>query len=97
MFITFLLAVLVNQTSLFILFGLDKDANPTNDLLVLDVRDVNNISFASTFPFDNTIATSGNGTANTSNSSGGGSLSTGAIAGIAVGGVAAVSRRFSLF
>lgn len=95
-------AVLVNQTSLFIMFGLDKDANPTNDLLILDVRNSNNISFANHFPFDiDAASTSSNVSSNSSNStssaSGSGStggLSTGAIAGIAVGGVVAVSIIF---
>lgn len=99
-------AVLVNNTSLFILFGLNKDATRTNELLILDVRNVNNLTFATTFPFDNIVDTAGNsttgGTAGGNTSSGNNSigdghkegLSTGAIAGIAVGGVIAVGSFF---
>ncbi|GAA5808438.1 hypothetical protein MFLAVUS_001829 [Mucor flavus] len=94
-------AVLVNNTSLFILFGLNKDATRTNELLILDVRNVDNLTFATTFPFDNVVDTAGNSTTggtaggNTSseNTNAGDNhkegLSTGAIAGIAVGGVIA--------
>ncbi|GAA5798701.1 hypothetical protein HPULCUR_004106 [Helicostylum pulchrum] len=93
---------------LFILFGLNKDATRTNELLILDVRNVDNLTFATTFPFDNVVDTTGNSTSggttggNTSsenNSTSGNhkaGLSTGAIAGIAVGGVIAVGTSFFL-
>lgn len=80
------------------MFGLDKDGNPTNDLMILDVADVNAISFLSTFPKINNSSTSntngtlsnGNRDSNASNQGGGG-LSTGVIVGIAVGcGVAVI-------
>ncbi|KAF1796000.1 hypothetical protein V8B55DRAFT_1468748 [Mucor lusitanicus] len=97
-------AVLVNDTSLFIMFGLDKDGNPTNDLMILDVADVNAISFLSTFPKINNSSTSntngtlsnGNRDSNASNQGGGG-LSTGVIVGIAVGcGVAGILAIIAL-
>ncbi|CAO0796622.1 unnamed protein product [Mucor circinelloides] len=84
-------AVLVNDTSLFIMFGLDKDGNPTNDLLILDVADVNSISFLSTFPkinnssTSNTNGTTSNGDNNSNTPKQEGGLSTGATIGIAVG------------
>ncbi|KAG2230226.1 hypothetical protein INT48_002096, partial [Thamnidium elegans] len=94
-------AVLVNNTSLFILFGLNKDATRTNELLILDVRNVDNLTFATTFPFDNVVDTTENNTTvgNTGGDTSSGNNNTdnkhkeglgkGAIAGIAVGGVIA--------
>ena len=78
---------MVNDTSLFILFGLNKDGNPTNDLLILDVKDINSISFASTFPIISNSSSSSNGTNSTNKSDEANSdgLSTGATVGIAVG------------
>lgn len=71
------------------MFGLDKDGNPTNDLMILDVADVNAISFLSNFPTINNASTSNadgaNPNGNTPTQGGGGGLSTGAIVGIAVG------------
>ncbi|KAK4516915.1 uncharacterized protein ATC70_000242 [Mucor velutinosus] len=85
-------AVLVNGTNLFIMFGLDLSGNPTNDLMILDVADVNTISFLSAFPnINNSSASNTNGTTSNGNngsntlSQGRGGLSTGAIIGIAVG------------
>lgn len=79
----------MNDTDLFIMFGLDKDGNPTNDLMILDVADVNAISFLSNFPTINNASTSNadgaNPNGNTPTQGGGGGLSTGAIVGIAVG------------
>lgn len=94
---------------MFILFGLNKDATRTNELLILDVRDVDNLTFATTFPFANAVDTTGNNTTG-GNTSGGDTsgensntsdkhkegLSTGSIAGIAVGGVIAVRNCFFL-
>ncbi|KAL9558742.1 hypothetical protein MBANPS3_000728 [Mucor bainieri] len=87
------------------MFGLDKDGNPTSDLMILDVADVNAISFLSTFPKANSSNTSNNsnGTAlngsngpNTPNQGGRG-LSMGAIIGIAVGcGVAGILAIIAL-
>lgn len=73
------------------MFGLDKDGNPTNDLLILDVADVNSISFLSTFPkinnssTSNTNGTTSNGDNNSNTPKQEGGLSTGATIGIAVG------------
>ncbi|KAI9356054.1 hypothetical protein BD770DRAFT_390342 [Pilaira anomala] len=78
-------AILVNNTSLFIIFGLDKDGKRSNQLSVLDVRDANNITFANTFPFDNPTGNNGDGTKNKDKDG----LGAGAIAGIAIGGVIA--------
>lgn len=50
---------------MFILFGIDKDANPTSDLLVLDVRNVSAIAFSSKYPLDSTTA-SNSGTSDSS-------------------------------
>lgn len=85
--IYFWIAVLVNDTSLFILFGLDKDGNPTNDLLILDVKDVDSISFASTFPIISSSSSSNNGinSTNKSDEANSDGLSTEATVGIAVG------------
>lgn len=80
------IAVLVNNTSLFIIFGLDKDGKRSNQLSVLDVRDANNITFANTFPFDNPTGNTGAGTESKDKDG----LGAGAIAGIAIGGVIAV-------
>lgn len=93
------------------MFGIDRSGNPTNDLLVLDVRNPNNITFATQFPFDNVAQpnsnNNGNNNGNSSNNNNNGNnnnnteqhkngLGTGAIAGIAVGGIAAVSLLLSL-
>lgn len=100
-------AVLVNNT-VFILFGTDKDANPTSDLLVLDVRNVSAIAFSSKYPLDSTTA-SNNGTSDsssTTNSNDSGNktsanygnenhLSNGAVIGIAVGCSIVVSQMKS--
>jgi hypothetical protein len=92
-------AVLVNNTSLFILFGMTQTTNLTNDLLVLDVRNVNNLAFADRYPFDQTGSSStvNNDTKSTTTSSSGShssnGLGTGAIVGIAVGCAIAVSHR----
>lgn len=69
------------------MFGLDKDGNPTNDLLILDVKDVDSISFASTFPVISKSSSSNNGTNSTNRSDEANSdgLSTKATVGIAVG------------
>lgn len=73
------------------MFGISKDSSYTNDLLILDVRDVNNLNFVTSFPFDNDGKSSNSNSNSTNSSSEKGGLGTGAIAGIAVGGVAAVS------
>lgn len=84
------------------MFGIDGSGNPTNDLLVLDVRNPNNITFATQFPLQSNINNNGNNNGNSSNNNNNGKnnndtgpqksgLGTGAIAGIAVGGIAAVS------
>lgn len=51
-FLIHFIAVLVNNASLFILFGTDVSAKPVNQLLVLNVRDENNITFANNFVFE---------------------------------------------
>lgn len=91
-----LTAVLVNDTSLFIMFGKRKSSTnasfvAVNSILVLDVKDRTSLSFLDSYPLtkdaDPVITT-------TSNASG---LSGGAIAGIVVGIVAAVYNNQGLF
>ncbi|KAI9365633.1 hypothetical protein BD770DRAFT_376936 [Pilaira anomala] len=82
-------AVLVNN-SLFILFGRNLSGRPLNQLLILNVRDVNNITFANNFPFaDSTDTTNGTKNSNGNDISPKEGLSTGGIAGVAVGAVIA--------
>ncbi|EPB88935.1 hypothetical protein HMPREF1544_04195 [Mucor circinelloides 1006PhL] len=79
-------AILVN-TTLFIMFGLAVYNNPLNDILVMSVNDVNNLYFPDTYPYIEQIKTipSSNGSVSTENAiSNSSSLSTGAVAGIAV-------------
>ena len=68
-----------------------------SDLLILDIRDVNNISFVHNFPFDSRdfVASSNNTDANITQPNNGQtqSIGPGVIAGIAIGGVAAVSLK----
>jgi hypothetical protein len=86
----------VNNISLFLLFGLDQTGNALNDILILDVRNVNNITFEEKYPFvlDTTITNDKNNTTSSvhptqltvqdaSRETNGATLSTGAIAGIA--------------
>ncbi|KAI8644094.1 hypothetical protein BD408DRAFT_413714 [Parasitella parasitica] len=73
-------AVLVN-TTLFILFGLAVYNNPLDDILLISVNDVNNLYFPDTYPYIEQIKTSSEKPVADSSSS---SLSSGAIAGIAV-------------
>ncbi|KAI9273811.1 hypothetical protein EDC94DRAFT_689831 [Helicostylum pulchrum] len=85
-------AVLVDDTSLFILFGMTKDKTATNTMLVLDLRNISSLSFSETYPLSNlSVASSDNSSsvASPDNSSSGISsgISSGAIAGIAVGAV----------
>lgn len=80
------IAVLVN-TTLFIMFGLAVYNNPFNDILVMSVNDVNNLYFPDTYPYIEQIKTipNSNGSISTENAiSNSSSLSTGAVAGIAV-------------
>ncbi|KAK4513115.1 uncharacterized protein ATC70_012909 [Mucor velutinosus] len=84
-------AVLV-ENAVFILFGIDKDANPTFDLLVLDVRNVGAIQFSSKYPLDASGSSNSNSNGSSSHDgtgAGGGKdksgLSSGATIGIAVG------------
>ncbi|GAN07072.1 hypothetical protein MAM1_0147c06562 [Mucor ambiguus] len=79
-------AVLVN-TTLFIMFGLAVYKNPLDDIIVMSVNDVNNLYFPETFPYIEQIKpiSSSNGTISAeSSSNSSNSLSTGAVAGIAV-------------
>ncbi|KAI9364297.1 hypothetical protein BD770DRAFT_439967 [Pilaira anomala] len=61
-------AVLVNNASLFILFGTDVSAKPMNQLLVLNVRDENNITFSNNFIFENTAISNNRSSSNPSSS-----------------------------
>ncbi|KAI8090131.1 uncharacterized protein B0P05DRAFT_529504 [Gilbertella persicaria] len=95
-------AVMVNDTNLFIMFGLNKDSNPTNDLLILDIRDVNKIAFADKYPIDLDSSVgniTGNNDSINRDITGNEGLSTGATAGIAVGSIASVGliTAFLLF
>ncbi|KAF1806423.1 hypothetical protein FB192DRAFT_1294347 [Mucor lusitanicus] len=78
-------AVLVN-TTLFIMFGLAVYNNPLDDILVISVNDVNNLYFPDTFPYIEQIKpANNNGTISAENAiDSSSSLSTGAVAGIAV-------------
>lgn len=82
---------MVNETDIFILLGIDKGGAVTNDILMLDTRNVSSLKFSDTYPISDAEA----GTANTftDNSVNGDSkkLSSGAIAGIVVGSIALVS------
>lgn len=76
------------------MFGLAVYNNPLDDILVMSVNDVNNLYFPDTFPYIEKVKTvsSGNGTIFTeSTADSSNSLSTGAIAGIAVTCVVIVS------
>lgn len=87
------IAILVN-TTLFIMFGLAVYNNPLNDILVMSVNDVNNLYFPDTYPYIEQIKTipSSNGSVSTENAiSNSSSLSTGAVAGIAVACIVVVS------
>lgn len=44
------LAVLVDNTSLFILFGLTKEMTTTNTMLILDIRNISSLEFSETYP-----------------------------------------------
>ncbi|GAA5811628.1 hypothetical protein MFLAVUS_005068 [Mucor flavus] len=43
-------AVLVDNTSLFILFGLTKEMTTTNTMLILDIRNISSLEFSETYP-----------------------------------------------
>lgn len=91
-----LVAVLVN-TTLFIMFGLAVYSSPLDDILVLSVNDVNNLYFPDTFPYIEQVkpVSSSNGTISAESAAGGSSsLSTGAVAGIAVACVVIVSDYY---
>lgn len=86
---------MVNDT-VFIMFGIDRNANVASDLLILDVRNVNSISFSSKYPLldstnsNDSSSSSSNGSPDNKDSSDSNDdiskhLSTGAIVGIAVG------------
>ncbi|KAG2230227.1 hypothetical protein INT48_002097, partial [Thamnidium elegans] len=74
-------AVLVDDTSLFIFFGMTKEKAATNTMLVLDLRNISSLAFSDTYPLsDSSVTLSDNYLNGRSND-----LSSGAIAGIAVG------------
>ncbi|KAI9273810.1 hypothetical protein EDC94DRAFT_644130 [Helicostylum pulchrum] len=76
-------AVLVDDTSLFILFGMTKEKSTTNTMLVLDVRNISSLAFSETYPLsDSRVTLSDNSLSGLSSG-----LSSGAIAGISVGAV----------
>ncbi|CEP09085.1 hypothetical protein [Parasitella parasitica] len=75
----YMTAVLVN-TTLFILFGLAVYNNPLDDILVMSVNDVNNLYFPDTYPYVEQIKSP----TETPPIEGSSTLSSGAIAGIAV-------------
>jgi hypothetical protein len=88
-----MIAVLVN-TTLFIMFGLAVYNSPLNDIIVMSVNDVNNLYFPDTFPYIEQIKPASNANSNDTllkNLADESSLSTGAIAGIAVACVVVVS------
>ena len=51
--LTFFKAVLIENSTLVIFFGADKKGFLTADLLFLDVRDVNHLSFSEVYPIGN--------------------------------------------
>lgn len=75
----------MDNTSLFILFGLTKDETASNSLLILDVRDVNNLAFADIYPFDQIGSNSTSPSNNSDSIDSSSGSSTGTVAGIAVG------------
>lgn len=83
-------AVLIDDTALFILFGKTTAKLTTNNVAVLDVRNVSAIKFSDQFPLEGepTAFAARNDASNDNGSSG---LSPGTMAGIIVGIVAAVS------
>lgn len=88
-----MIAVLVN-TTLFIMFGLAVYNSPLDDIIVMSVNDVNNLYFPDTFPYIEQIKPASNASSNSTsagNLNDGSSLSTGAIAGIAVACIIVVS------
>lgn len=85
-------AVLVNHTSLFILFGVNNNSVQTNELLILDVTDTQSIQFTTSYSSDHEYSNSPSSSSNTSTvESTNQGLSKGAIAGIAVGCAAVVT------
>ncbi|KAF1807799.1 hypothetical protein V8B55DRAFT_1375469 [Mucor lusitanicus] len=82
-------AVLINDTALFILFGKTTAKDTTNNVAVLDVRNVSAIQFSDHFPLTGEGSTAMATEDNTKENAPAG-LSSGAIAGIIVGAVAAV-------
>ncbi|CAO0796621.1 unnamed protein product [Mucor circinelloides] len=83
-------AVLIDDTALFILFGKTTAKLTTNNVAVLDVRNVSAIKFSDQFPLEGepTAFAARNDASNDNGSSG---LSPGTMAGIIVGIVAAVT------
>lgn len=77
----FILAVFIDNSTLGIFFGMDGTSS-TKDLLLLDVRDVNRISIADTYPLRNTPKASGINT--TQPDSSGPSKSTGISIGVGI-------------
>lgn len=81
-------AVLVNNTALFILFGKTSANDTTNNVAVLDVRNVSAIQFSDQFPLEGGSTALATETEAKADDPVG--LSSGAIAGIIVGAIAAV-------
>lgn len=81
-------AVLVNNAALFILFGKTSANGTTNNVSVLDVRNVSAIQFSDQFPLEG--GSTALATENEAKSDEPAGLSSGAIAGIIVGAIAAV-------
>ncbi|KAK4516914.1 uncharacterized protein ATC70_000241 [Mucor velutinosus] len=81
-------AVLVNDTALFILLGKTAANDTTNNVSVLDVRNVSAIQFSDQFPLEE--GSSAMATKNDVKQGDSARLSSGAIAGITVGAIAVV-------
>jgi hypothetical protein len=89
-------AVLVN-TSLFILFGVTTDSVALDDMLILDVASVSNITIEKTYPYDKNTGVNDDSPTDKETFGKGNnekSLSTGAIIGISVGCVVTVSEYY---
>lgn len=87
-------AVLINNSSLFIMFGIDNTGTSRNDFSILDI---NTWTWQSDFMMNNSTNSSngssdnGNNGSNGDDGGNGGGISGGAIAGAVVGSVAGVS------
>ncbi|KAI8328809.1 hypothetical protein EDC96DRAFT_530140 [Choanephora cucurbitarum] len=84
-------AVLIDNSTLGIFFGIDKAGNPTNDLLIMDVRDVSQLSFSDTYPINTNLTTSSTNTTSTNESASNNSATIGIAVGVSCGALAIIA------